>query len=402
MAGNRGRAAAIQAMVAGSASTYPPPRLSVAQSAWRYVAAFLVSVIARSDIGDAQMAQAQWLLIADPLLGLIAFGLIPLRRRHPLPVAVGAGALAGISSWAAGPSLLILVSLCTRRRWTEISVASAVALAGSALFWAIQPARGTSLLGELALTVVVLAVAVASGMYIGARRDLQAAEADRAEQERARRIEQTRAAERTRIAREMHDVLAHRISRIAMHAGALAYRGDLDPATTRAAVEVIAADAHGALEDLRSVLGVLRDGAPLDAPERPQPTLADVDALVADARGGGMDVRLRRDGAAPANLPDAVGRTAYRILQESLTNAAKHAPGARVLVSLGHQDDSELAIEVRSGLPFGPVNAPPGSGLGLIGLRERAELAGGRLEHGAADGDFLVRAWLPYRAQAAR
>ena len=253
----------------------------------------------------------------------------------------------------------------------------------------------------VAFAAVATAVLVATGMYIGARRDLVASlhdRAERAEREQAMRVDQAQANERARIAREMHDVLAHRISRIAMHAGALAYRSAPDPADARQAAEVIRTDAHAALTELRSVLGVLRQpGSPAEtpgAPERPQPTLADLDALVEQARASGMNVTVDRGDPPEPPLSDQVGRNAYRIVQEGLTNAAKHAPGAHVRVRLRRTAD-EFAVEVRNPLPFRTPNGPPGSGFGLIGLTERTTLAGGRFEHGAAGGEFLMRAWLP-------
>ena len=132
------------------------------------------------------------------------------------------------------------------------------------------------------------------GMYIGSRRELLWTlrdRAERAEAEQALRVEQGRLNERTRIAREMHDVLAHRISLIAMHAGALAYRTDLTAEEMRQTAELIQAKSHEALTDLRQVLGVLRDGEAGGRSERPQPTFADLSALVLEAEGAGMRIQ---------------------------------------------------------------------------------------------------------------
>jgi signal transduction histidine kinase len=232
-------------------------------------------------------------------------------------------------------------------------------------------------------------------------------------------VAEARVAERTRIAREMHDVLAHRLSLLATHAGALEYRPDAPPDRIAAAAGVVRAGVHEALEDLRQVIGVLRDdgdgvdagaagstGGDEPAWRRPQPVLADIPALVDEARSAGGTVRLIDEVAADPP-PAAVGRTAYRIVQEALTNARKHAPGSPVTVRLLGGAAAGLSITVdnptRTGTatpspPRYPGGSPiPGSGTGLVGLAERARLAGGRLDHDASDGDrFRLSAWLPW------
>jgi signal transduction histidine kinase len=167
------------------------------------------------------------------------------------------------------------------------------------------------------------------GMYIGSRRELLWTlnqRALRAETEQALRVAQARSGERSRIAREMHDVLAHRITQVSMTAGALAFREDLDADELRRHLGSVQDRANRALHELRGVLGVLRDsdtGQPLDAP---QPTYGDIERLVADARRDGSNVRFSSAVADTGALPDAVGRAIYRIVQEGLTNAHKHAP----------------------------------------------------------------------------
>ncbi|MCK6210290.1 hypothetical protein KZX45_07000 [Georgenia sp. EYE_87] len=254
--------------------------------------------------------------------------------------------------------------------------------------------------------LAVYATCVALGFYVGARRELVANLHERAvtaEREQALRADAAREAERTRIAREMHDVLAHRISLVAMHAGALAYRTDLSGEETAQAAGVIQDNAHLALTELRQVLGVLRPGDGGASAEPPQPTLAQLEPLLAETAGTGTTVRLDvaglpgGDASALAALPVTSSRTAYRILQEALTNARKHAPGAPVDVRLGGGPGGLLTIEVHNGAAAAPREAPPGAGVGLTGLTERAELLGGVLEHGfGPDGSFAVRAWLPW------
>jgi signal transduction histidine kinase len=250
---------------------------------------------------------------------------------------------------------------------------------------------------------------VATGFYIGARRELIAnlhERAETAEREQALKAETAREAERTRIAREMHDVLAHRISLVAMHAGALAYRTDLGREETAEAAGVIRDNAHLALTELRQVLGVLRPeaaGADGGHAEPPQPTLAQLGALAAESADAGNAVRVDTtglpggDGSALADLPVTSSRTAYRIVQESLTNARKHAAGAAVDVRLAGGPGGLLTLEVHNSRPVRAGTTVPGAGMGLTGLTERAELVGGVLEHGfEKDGSFAVRAWLPW------
>jgi signal transduction histidine kinase len=237
---------------------------------------------------------------------------------------------------------------------------------------------------------------------MGAQRQLVDSYRERAltaEREQQARVARARAAERTRIAREMHDVLAHRISLVAMHAGALGYRSDLSEEERGSAAKSIEDNAHRALSDLRAVLGVLRDPTqPADvAPERPQPGIDDIAALVAEERAGGMRVRL--SDRVEDDVPAATGRTAYRIVQEALTNVRKHAPGTAVTVDVAGSTADGLVIGVRNAAPVGPAAAPPlpASGLGLLGLAERAALAGGRISHGTdPGGGYAVRAWIPW------
>jgi signal transduction histidine kinase len=224
---------------------------------------------------------------------------------------------------------------------------------------------------------------------------------DRLEAERrdsARRALAAQEAERLRIAREMHDVLAHRVSLLSLHAGALEFRPDASPEEVAEAAAVIRASARAALEELRDIIGVLREGADGDAPEPPQPTLAQLPALIDESRAAGTQVQTRIDAR---DVPDALGRTAYRVVQEGLTNARKHAPGAAVDVRVAVAGD-RLVVEVVTRRPVGvPAGAPgerlPGAGTGLVGLAERVALAGGELEHGPdAAGDFVLRASLPW------
>jgi signal transduction histidine kinase len=187
------------------------------------------------------------------------------------------------------------------------------------------------------------------------------------------------------------------VSLLSLHAGALEFRPDAPPEEIAAAAGVIRASARDALQELRDVIGVLRDD-PVDGsapPEPPQPTLADIPALVEESRAAG--VRIEYDGADVPPLPATVGRTAYRIVQEGLTNARKHAPGAAVRIAVHAGAGEQLMVEVLSRHAVTAGAPLPGSGTGLIGLSERVALAGGELQHGIVPGgDFVLRATLPW------
>ncbi len=336
----------------------------------------------------------------DLVLGAVAFGLVFLRRRFPVTVAVATNVFAAFSSIAAGPSTLASVSLATRRSWPQVVGVGVLGFASALVFAEVNPTNQPEPLWlTVILNAVVVSAVMAWGMYIGSRRELLwtlRARAERAEAEQELRAAQSRLSERGRIAREMHDVLAHRISQISMRAGALGYRDDLTAEEMRADAAVIRETAHQALADLRAVLGVLRDeaGEPLDAP---QPTYADLSALVADARESGIRVTYVDEVSADQPVPDAVGRTLYRIVQEGLTNAGKHARDADVRLEVRGAPEAGLDVVLTNPLGFGPSRTP-GAGLGLIGLAERAGLAGGRLEHGIEGREFVLRGWLPWPA----
>jgi signal transduction histidine kinase len=256
--------------------------------------------------------------------------------------------------------------------------------------------------------IVVTLIALLWGMVVRSRRQLVVSlreRAERAESEQQLRVTQARTMERTRIAREMHDVLAHRISLLSLHAGALEIHPDAAPAEVAGAAGVIRASAHQALQDLREVIGVLREPAGDDAPERPQPTLRELPALTEESRAAGVKVRLELRVDEPAQVPAGTGRAAYRIVQEGLTNARKHAPGATVRVRVAGAPGTGLTIDIRNPASVGarPAATIPGTGTGLVGLAERATLAGGRLTSGrGAGGEFTLTAWLPWpRPEAA-
>jgi signal transduction histidine kinase len=380
--------------------SYQPPLTWWGQT-WRLLLTLGLSAMVWVGYAEAQVEQAPILFYVDVAVGLAAYVLVFFRRRWPLTVALVTNVLGAVSGSAQGPATLAAVSLATRRRLTHVALVSVVALVTSTVFTETQPSSNDDPAWiSFIAAVFAISASMGWGMYIGSRRELLWTlrhRAERAEAEQELRVAQSRSTERARIAREMHDVLAHRISQISMHAGALSFREDLTAEEMRESAAVIRDKAHEALTDLRGVLGVLRDdetGRPLDAP---QPTYADVPALVAECRTAGMHVTLNDEVACDEPMPDVVGRTLYRIVQEGLTNARKHAPGARVAVTVLGGPDEGVDITVRNPLGFGPT-ATPGSGLGLIGLTERAVLRGGRLEHRTDRGAFELRAWIPWAA----
>lgn len=373
-------------------------KVTVWGATWRYGLAFLISALILSV--TAPDLTPGYLLI-DIVLGIVAFIALPFQRRWPLPVAVFVNACLVLSNAAVGPAMLATVSLAMRRRLKEIALVVVVGTAAT-LGYAQLDAGGNAPIvwPEVAFTFALNVALALFGMYVGSRRELVWSLSERArqaEEEQDLRVAAAQSAERERIAREMHDVLAHRISMISLHAGALSFREDLDHAHVRETAEVLRTSAHEALTDLRAVLGVLRsDGEP----DRPQPTLRNLPGLVGDACEAGMKVALDERMPAAAQLPDSIGRTVYRIVQEGLTNAHKHAPGTEVKVKVSGIPGGVLDVTVQNPRPVGRTSDVPGSGLGLIGLRERADLVGGTLEVSKDAAGFVLRATIPWPEQA--
>ncbi|WP_399897463.1 sensor histidine kinase [Streptomyces sp. BBFR51] len=381
------------------------PRLGWWQQLWRSAAAvgvgvpawFLTGVVlAREQKGGTDA----WFLVGDPLVALGCLAVLLWRRRFPLAVAMAVTVASTVSALATGAALMALGSISTRRRPVEIGVVVVTYVAAShfaVTFYSVASPPDSWWI-RLAFPALTAGIAVAVGMAVGARRvEVRSLRerAESAEREQSARAAQARALERNRIAREMHDVLAHRISLVAMQAGVLDHRGDLRAEENRVLVRGIAEGSHQALEDLRDVLGVLR--ADPGRPEPPQPSLDGIPDLVADARASGLDVTLTT--TVTGTPPDLVGRTCYRVVQEGLTNAAKHAPGAHVHISLGGTVGGRLDVGVHNSSATTRTAPPPGSGFGLLGLTERVDLAGGELEHRptAHDG-YLLTAQLPWRS----
>lgn len=391
-------------------------RLSPWQHGWRLVLVWVlglgvwlfVGTVAtdgwRSDV-DAPGA-VEGLLLLDLALGHLALVVVACRRRWPVGVALVTGLLCLFSAMAAPVSLLALVSLATRRRWPALVLVTVVNLLVDTFYeLVVSPVLGLSdaVLTNLGFAVLVYAICVLVGWNIGSRRELVRswrAEASTANREQAARVAQAQLAERARIAREMHDVLAHRLSLVAMHAGALAHRPDLSEDERKEAAEVVRAGAHLALDELREVLGVLRADDRDDVSLSPQPGLSGIPSLVAEVTSSGQEVHLRADPSLwlrSVSLPGSTGRHAYRLVQEALTNARRHAARAATTVELDGRPGGGLSIQVSNPVP-GRVVAS-GDGRGLAGMKERVQLAGGRFGAGQEGERFVVRARLPWPEQ---
>ena len=247
--------------------------------------------------------------------------------------------------------------------------------------------------------VLVTVLPALLGLYVGARRRLLQAfrdRAERAEREQHLLAEQARADERARLAVEMHDVVTHRVSLMVLQAGALGITAADEE--TRTAAEQLRASGCEALSELRDFVGVLRRGRDEDedyedARAAPIPDLAD---LIARSEAAGVPVDFVEEGSS-AKVSPAVGRTAYRVVQEALTNVYKHAPGAKVRLSAAYYPERVRLIIRNSGPPVPPSSdlAGSGSGTGLLGLRQRVDLVGGTLHAGAVAGGFEVDVVLP-------
>jgi signal transduction histidine kinase len=338
--------------------------------------------------------------VLDLALGAGAFAALWFRRSRPFAVGMLTGLASILSAAAGGPALIALFNTALRATWRQLAAVSATAIASTFVFPLLY-ATSDPYVTEIVIGVLITVIVIGWGLFVRARRDLIISlreRAERVEAEQRLRLEQAREAERRRIAREMHDVLAHRVSLLSLHAGALEFRPDASPEEIAEAAGVIRASAHDVMQELREVIGVLRDGGE-QGTERPQPTLCDVPGLVEESRAAGMHVTLRLE-TGETEVPAAIGRTAYRIVQEGLTNARKHAPAAAVAVDIAVGDGPALAVEVVSRRAVGAAvggGSPPGSGTGLIGLGERVALAGGELRHGPdAAGDFVLQAELPW------
>ncbi|MFC8231089.1 sensor histidine kinase [Streptomyces sp. NPDC057287] len=327
---------------------------------------------------------------------VLVCGIALLLRRSPWLLAPAlTTAAAGVWGWPMLPLLLLaLFDLAARRRILAAVLCSAVALTGNAVLhpavslWKPQPYG----------SVLFVLLAVVGGLWMGNRRRLVEAlnaQVEHLRTERELREQAARMAERSAIAAEMHDVLAHRLSLIALHTGVLATKRDALPDPVIERLSLLRTASTEALTDLRDVLGALRTETSA-ATDRPAPALRDVDEMIGQARAAGQVIDTMVEGSRE-QAPAAHRLAVYRLVQEALTNARKHAPDAPVHVRVDYGPPATL-IEVTNSPGTNLRGAQPvPSGFGLIGLRERVEALGGHLNAGpGGGGTWRLAARIPH------
>ncbi|MEU4094602.1 histidine kinase [Streptomyces sp. NPDC026673] len=325
---------------------------------------------------------------AVPLLACVA---LYWRRRWPVALALVLVALTVV--WPVVVPLLVALFTVAGTRSTRTTLrVTGAALLPVAGYLALAPYKGPLTVATAVSAAAVVAGAVGWGLYVSGVRERAA----RAEQEADLRAEQARQHAREEIAREMHDVLAHRLTLLSVHAGALEFHPTASPAQVAEAAAVIRQSAGQALEDLQDVLRVLR--APTVSPhaEPPQPALGDMDRLIEETRAAGAAVEVHRDTEDLTTMDPTTSRAAYRILQEALTNHRKHAPQGPLSLSLSGGAHEGLTITARN--PVRPERGaqPAGAGQGLIGMNERAALSGGSMRRVLTPTEFSLEVWLPW------
>ncbi|MDN5900946.1 MAG: histidine kinase [Brachybacterium sp.] len=363
----------------------------------RWLEILLLAVVTAEAVAQVVFATSSLDLWRAGLMVVLGLALL-LRHRHwrwLLPVLLAVNAL------SLSLTVLIIVTYAYSTRSHHrllIFLVAVLAVVTGAVPSLLELGLGPRIgLTGLLVILLVVAASAATGMYTSTRRALLAQLQQRAEQAetgRAAAEDQARRAERTRIAREMHDIVAHKISLVAMHAGALEVNPNLERAQVQQSAGLIRQTATTALSELREVLGVLRgDGE--EAPLAPQPTWEDVRRLVTTSQEAGVAVDLFD--FIDDDVPDPLARTAYRVVQEGLTNLHKHAVHTKARVALIGEPGTELVIEVSNVLPKGFTTDLPGARMGLSGIETRVTHAGGTITAGPTDdGRFEVRAVIPW------
>ena len=343
------------------------------------------------------------------LLAVVIVAPILTHRRFPrtsVAVCLSAVAIYAVGRYVAYPGYMVFVLTFAIALHSEEQV-SIPALFASAVVLGVavdlQPAK-----------VVVLATYVLSEIFVGGawlagwtfrRRRARWAElqarTERAERERQAEAHRAVTEERLRIARELHDVIAHSMSVIAVQSGVGNHVIDSQPAEARQALAAIEATSRAALTEMRRLLGVLRQEGEPRGSLAPAPGLADLGSLAAQVQDAGLQVWINVDGQR-GSVPPGIDLSAYRVIQEALTNVIKHAASATATVTIRYRDDS-VTVEIANQAPAVPVAYAPGprtgSGHGIIGMRERVAVFGGQFAAGPApDGGFVVRACFPVAA----
>ncbi|MBN9794519.1 sensor histidine kinase [Pseudonocardia sp. TMWB2A] len=369
---------ALPSAVGGDPDLGPVPRTGGA--GWWAVVAVLV----------AQAVTVVW-VSRSPVVALLGVTALPLLLAWAAPG--GAYSLTAVAELAA--VFLAVVARPLRRLWGALAGAGLLLATGQFVNEVGRGAgAGPAAAGAVAQAAVVVGLPLLVGLVVAARRDAEQARRNevlalRREQDAVLAAAMSR--QRTALSRELHDIAAHHLSGIAVMAAAMDRQIESDPATARRSARGIREHSRAVLDDLRRLVGLLREETDAD---RPPATLDAVAALVRARRASGAEVDLVV--AAPeVDLGPLAQLVAHRMVQESLANAAVHAPGARCVVEIGAPRDGWVAVVVRNGVPAGP-DPGPGGGFGLVGMAERAQLVGADLTHGpTADGGWEVRLTLP-------
>ncbi|OZC53471.1 hypothetical protein CH286_00605 [Rhodococcus sp. WWJCD1] len=335
--------------------------------------------------------------VVSIVVGVLGAVLLWWRRRWPIEIAVALAVCAVLTDAVGGAELVAVFTVASRKSWRVTTAVVVLHLLASVIWTTVWVEQ--SILYIAMTSLAFLSIPAAWGIVVKSRReviDSLRERAERAESESNLRAETVRGLERERIAREMHDALAHRISLVSLHAGALEVRPDVGAREVEALASTIRSNAHGALEDLREILGVLRSGD-VNVP-RPQPGVNDIAVLIEDSEKAGTQVTFVDEMPVNLSLPASASRTVHRVIQEGLTNARKHAPGLPVRCGIT-QVDNEIRVWLENSIGTGGFATVPGSRSGMIGLTERVELAGGRIEYGIARSSvgvvYRLEAWLP-------
>ncbi|WP_206796560.1 sensor histidine kinase [Amycolatopsis sp. MtRt-6] len=303
------------------------------------------------------------------------------------------GYLPGLHFW--GPVLAFYSLAAAKPRWPTAIGAAVTAVVVLCSGIALRAPLAAAVAEAVAVTAVAWGLG-GVGRRLAERNELLAAATERLRCDQVRRIERALTQERLRIARELHDVVAHHMSMISMQAGLAGYVFDTDPPTARAAVDTIGTTSREALEEMRRLLVLLRESdVPATGGEpEPAPGLNQLAALADRARAGGVDVSLETSGDLES-LPSGLQLTAYRVVQEALTNAIKHAGGGPVTIGVHRRPHAVTAV-LRNGPGTTAARVTEPGGYGLIGMRERAKLYGGTVTAGPRpDGGFAVELTLP-------
>ncbi|MFE5244714.1 MULTISPECIES: sensor histidine kinase [unclassified Streptomyces] len=348
-------------------------------------------VLVLAGVAEGQRLGSNWdagtSVIGSWLLAVAVCAALPLRRRYPVAVGwltvIGTGAYYLLST-VDGPLVLIpiaaLYALAARGRIRAAVAMAAVMVigVGAGVLAGTGDVNGTAVFMLTGWLVAVVA--------LGTMRHGRVAYAE--EEARLRATQ-----ERLRIARELHDVIGHNMSMIHVQASSALHRMQKDPAQAQEALTAIKQGSKEGLQELRATLGVLRQ-VDEEAPTAPSPGLSRIDELVSSAARAGLDVRVEESGI-PSPLPAAVDLAAYRIVQESLTNAAKHSGARHVAVEI-HHGERGLGLRVQDD-GHGATRSRREGGSGITGMTERARALGGTLSAGPGRaGGFIVRGQLPF------